>query len=166
MRYAVYVCCTLTALFISSMTLLGLPQNADEKGGVDFQVIPEKTVYSPAAIVHIKFIVENTGELPLYLFRSLSECSSQIGSFSLEIHDSTGSVINSEGCSVDLLWDKVDVVQMLTDQTSGIQLKQWDIYGKEGTIQLPKKKGIYRLDAVLHLRVLQRSSYQHSLTTR
>jgi hypothetical protein len=149
MRDAINACCLIAGMLLLSLAIARTPSDAEQCSDVNFQIVPDKKIYRPGARMSVKFIVENTGELPLYLFRNLSQCSSQIGSYFLTIHDQTGRVVNQEGCSLDMLWDKVDVVQELTDTKLGIQLRQHEIFGSEGSFKLPAKKGTYRLEGVL-----------------
>jgi hypothetical protein len=149
MKNAICAGCTIAGIFLLSLTMPGAPTESHQTEGVDFQVVPDKTVYSPGASMHVKFVVENTAESPVYLFRYLSQCSSQIGSYSLIIHDGDNRVVNRDLCSSDLLWDKVDVVQELNDPKSGVQLRQYEIFGKEGDFKFPDKKGTYKLEGVL-----------------
>jgi hypothetical protein len=136
-------------MFLLSLPVLGVPAEEDHDVGVQFQVVPDKRVYAPGATMNVMFIVEHTGESPLYLFRNLSQCSSQMGSYYLAIRDQDNRIVNREGCSSDLLWDKVDVVHDLTDPKSGIQLRQYELFGRDGDFKLPAKKGTYRLEGSL-----------------
>jgi hypothetical protein len=78
-------------MFLLSLPVLGVPAEEDHDGGVQFQVVPDKRVYAPGATMNVMFIVANTGESPLYLFRNLSQCSSQMGSYYLAIRPRIGS---------------------------------------------------------------------------
>jgi hypothetical protein len=121
----------------------------DAQCDVDFQIVADRTTYSPGAIMHVKFLATNTGEQPLYFFRGISECSSQLGSFFLLVLDEKGHQANRSGCSIDFLMERMDVVGKLTAPESGIMLKAREIYGIEANVELPMKKGVYRLKAEL-----------------
>ena len=110
----------------------------------------DKIIYAPGAIMHIKLLIANTGDAPLYLFHSVSECSSPYGSLSLRVYDEHNQPVDIGGCSSDDFGvDKRDLVDLLTRSESGILLRQGDMYGQEQEYRLPKKQGIYRVRGLL-----------------
>jgi hypothetical protein len=122
---------------------------ADGKCDVDFRILTDSASYSPGARMHVKFVVTNTGEAPLYFFRNISSCSSQIGSFFLLIIDEKGREANRSGCSSDYRMETVDVLTQLTSPETGMKLKAAEIWGFESTFKLPNKTGVYQLKAEL-----------------
>lgn len=117
--------------------------------GVDFRIMTDKLVYRPKSTMYLKFLVTNTGEKPLYLFRHMNQCGSQLGSYQLTILDRHGRRVPVQTCFADLLMDELDAVEMLTNPKSGIALKPGQIYDIEGDFELPSKPGKYRLKAEL-----------------
>jgi hypothetical protein len=77
----------------------------------------------------------------------MSQCSSQIGTFSLLILDESGREVNTSGCSVEVELDGMDLEKELRSPSSGIMLKSAEIYRVEANFKLPSKKGVYRLKA-------------------
>jgi hypothetical protein len=136
----------LVALF--GLAVLHAPSSGNEEKGVDFQMLTDKTVYSSGSTMHVKFIVTNTGEEPLYLHRDLYVCSGQFGFVFFQILDNNNQDVRTSGCSNDN-WPPGEEVEHLADPKFWVLLKQGDIYGGSGDFELPAKKGAYRLKAEL-----------------
>lgn len=117
--------------------------------GVDFRIVTDKLVYAPKSMVRVKFLITNTGEKPLYLDRGLSFCTSPMGFYWLIILDKHNKRMPVNGCSADVVMEKVDAVAMLTSPKTGIALTPGEVFGREGEFQLPTKRGTYRLKAEL-----------------
>jgi hypothetical protein len=117
---------------------------------VDFQVVADKAVYSPGSTMNVKFILTNTGETPLYVPRSLSECSNVEGSFFFRILDEKDNNVTGKECSSDVgpAWE-THVMDQVIDPKLWIVLGPGEIFGKMSTFELPKRKGTYRLKAEL-----------------
>lgn len=141
--------CALALIVLSVLIIRAMPPDPDPENGVDFQIVTDKLVYAPGSTMQVKFLVTNTGKDPIYLFRSVSNCGSQLGSYSLSVFDHNGQQVAIQRCFSDLFLDKLDVVEELTNPKLGILLEQWDIYGHVADFELPTKKGRYRLKAVL-----------------
>ena len=140
--------CAFAAVVLTVLATPVVGSDCGEEGRIDFRIITAKIHYSPGAIARVKFIITNTGEEPLYLFRSVSDCTSQIGSYLFWILDQDNKEVPLQRCSVDLAMDE-RVINELADPKFGIALRKNDIYGLEEEFQLPVKKGTYRLKAEL-----------------
>lgn len=145
-EYAGRILATIVLLVVGNGA--GFSQS-EGKRDVDFQILTDRTTYTPGARMHVKFIVTNTGEAPLYFFRDMSKCSSPIGSFFLLILDENGRQANQSGCSSDYVMEKVDVSAALISPESGMKLRTAEIWGFDGTFDLPATTGVYRLEAEL-----------------
>jgi hypothetical protein len=133
---------------LSSLLILCTSWRSDEKIGVNFRILTDKAVYSPGSTMHVKFIVTNTIEEPLYLYRHLSVCSGQLGFVFFQILDHNNADVRTSGCSADG-WPPGEEVEYLADPKFWILLKQGDIYGGSADFDLPAKKGAYRLKGEL-----------------
>lgn len=140
--------CALAAVVLFGLAIHAAAPDCGSENGVDFRIVTDKRSYAPAATLHVKFLITNPGEEPLYLFRLLSDCSSQIGSYLFFILDEKNKEVPKQRCSADLIMDE-RVIDELSDPKFGIALRKYDIYGFEGEFQLPAKKGTYRLKAEL-----------------
>ncbi len=152
---------TMTSMFVRNLkrinsviaTLISLSSitfatSDSTKTGVDFQVVVDKLVYSPGSTMNVKFILTNTGETPLYITRSLSECSNIEGAFFFRILDQKGHDVTSRGCSSDVgpAWE-THVIDQVIDPKLWIALQPGEIFGRSSAFELPKEKGTYRLRA-------------------
>jgi hypothetical protein len=63
--------------------------------------------------------------------------------------DAKNNIVPMPECASDFLMDRLDVVKELTSPQTGIALNQGEVYGREVVLELPTKKGIYRLQAQL-----------------
>ena len=100
--------------------------------------------------MHVRFLVTNSAETPLYLFRGIGQCTSQHGWLSLELRDVHNRDVERWACSADdFSMSTLDIVQFLRDPESGVFLQQGEIYGREEDYDLPKRKGTFRLHAEL-----------------
>jgi hypothetical protein len=79
MNKVIFIRCTLSLIVFFSLTTPYVSSGGDEKRGIDFQILTDKTAYSPRSTMHVKFIVTNTSEEPLYLRRDVCVCSGQLG---------------------------------------------------------------------------------------
>lgn len=143
------ISCALAAIFLSTSPIRGIASDCGEKSGVNFRIVTDKLVYPPKSRMRVDFLVTNKEEVPLYFFRTLSQCSSQIGSYLLLIVDQKKHQVPIQRCSADLLMDKLDVLETLTNPKFGILLRQGDVYGLEEDFELPAEKGTYSLNAEL-----------------
>lgn len=132
--------------WVACSTTLG----GGKESKVNFQIVADKLVYSPGSSINVKFILTNTGETPLYVPRSLSVCSNIEGFFFFQILDQGDHNLIGKGCSSDVAptWE-THVMQQIVDQKFWIALEPGEIFGKTFTIELPRKKGTYRLKAEL-----------------
>ena len=130
--------------------------------GFDFQIVTDKQVYAPKAMMHVKFLVANTdyterqdkatelyGFPVLYVDRTLSYCSDPMGFFWLTVLDKNDKSVPIQRCSADAIMAKVNAVELLANPKTGIALSPGEVYGREGEFQLPAKKGKYSLSAEL-----------------
>jgi hypothetical protein len=117
--------------------------------GVDVQITTDKRLYAQGATIRVRFLVKNTDQTPLYLFRPIGQCSSPLGSLSLSMRDPHNQEVRSFACAVDYNMDEVDPVRELTDSKFGVRLEKDDIFGRVQEYKLPKEKGLYRLQAEL-----------------
>jgi hypothetical protein len=139
----------LTAMAVAFLIPLAHAQICGPDDGVDFRVVPDKGTYAPSSTMHIMFVVTNTADTPIYLFRNVSACSSQIGSYAFLLLDSKGKEVRTQGCSSDVDMDSMDVVTDLQNAKTGILLKPYEVHGLQWDVKLPEKKGAYRLKAEL-----------------
>ncbi len=131
--------------------LRGMPRDLTPKSEVDFAIVTDRVVYPPGSVAHVKFIVTNKGETPLYLHRPLTECSGQKGFILFQMLDRENRSVDISRCSADS-WpplERAGVFKEVSDPRFWVLLQQWEIYGGESDIELPTKKGIYRLKAEL-----------------
>jgi len=126
-----------------------LPPECGPNTGVELRIMTDKLVYAPKSVMRVKFIVTNTGDVPLYFFRELNQCSSQLGSYFLRILDQRGKEVLVQRCYADLVLEQLDVIGWLNNPRWGILLRQRDVYGLEERYEVPAKKGAYRLEAEL-----------------
>jgi len=118
---------------------------------VGFRIVADRLDYSPGAALHLTFLVTNRGPSPLYLFRNLTECSSNRGFASVEVLDERNRNVGDAGCSVDYLPIRDgEIPEMMSDARSWVVLQPNDIYGREVTVFLPTKRGKYKIRAQLH----------------
>jgi hypothetical protein len=141
--------CVVVAMFFCTLTPRAAAPDLGRESDVEFRIATDKLVYSPKSTVHLKFLVTNTSEVPLYLFREVSPCSSQLGSYLMLILDRSHREVPIQRCSADLLMDTLDVVGTLTNPRFGILLLRGEVYGRDWTFELPDAKGTYRLKAEL-----------------
>lgn len=142
--------CMFWATVLISLPTQGMPQACGPKSGVSFQVLTDHLDYAPGAALHVKFLVTNTGETPLYFSRHLNGCGSPVGFVSLQILDRNNQDVRDSGCSDDVgpIGD-AELIEVVTDPRFWIQLQPREIFGGEATFALPAKKGTYRLKAEL-----------------
>jgi len=112
---------------------------------VDIQIQPDKRVYQQGAAIRVRFLVTNTDEAPLYLFRSIDQCSSPLGWLSLQILDPDGKEVPGFNCAVDYLVEQINPAQWLSDSKFAVLLRKDDVFGKWQEYKLPKRAGLYRL---------------------
>jgi hypothetical protein len=140
---------------VAAVLLIGSGLNREATGsgcdqGVELQLLTDKNLYSPGASMRVRLLVINTGQTSIYLFRDIGQCSSQYGWLSVSLHDEQNREVESWGCSDDdPLIGTRDFVGILTNPKSGVFLRHGEIYGREEDYDLPKKKGVYRLQAEL-----------------
>lgn len=116
---------------------------------IDFQILTDQLIYAPASTAHLKFIVRNISETPLYLARPLADCSSQRGFVHLQMLDREGKNVNMQTCSADS-WPPLqqrDVLKLFSDPKLWLFLMQGEIYGGGTDFVLPDKRGKYQLEA-------------------
>jgi hypothetical protein len=136
--------CAPALLFIFQMSSRAAPQKAVERG-LDVRIVTEKLVYRRGSTIDVEFVIKNTGDEPLYLFRGMGQCSSQIGSFDLQILDQHKNVVTMSGCSADLVMEQLDAIKTLTNTVTDMVLKVGEVYRYTASLELPKKKGKYEL---------------------
>jgi hypothetical protein len=117
--------------------------------GVDLKITTDKRLYTQGATIYVQFLVKNTGETPLYLFRAINQCSSPLGWLSLSMSDPRDQQVRSFACAVDYNMDEVDPVQELSGSKFGVRLEKDETFGRVQEYKLPKEKGLYRLHADL-----------------
>jgi hypothetical protein len=135
------------AMLCAGPSLGGIPRSSGCEDDMDLQIVTDKSSYAPGAVMHVKFLITNTSEKSLYLFRSVNQCSSPLGWLSVEIRDQRNEKIPTQLCSGEFDMDALNVVQALASFKSGVQLLKGEIYGRVQDYQLPKRKGAYRLYA-------------------
>ena len=151
MKKIIFATCHLAAILSFNSVLGGMPQDSVTKSGIDFRVVTDRLNYPPGSTLHVKFIVTNTSETPIYLSRGLSVCSGQFGFVYFQLLDQTNREVRKEGCSADSwpLPGQSDVLKEVSDPKFWILLQPQEIYGGEAAFELPAKKGTYRLKAEL-----------------
>jgi len=127
----------------------GLSANSACGNGLDLQIVTDKRVYAPSTTIKVEFLVTNMSDTPLYLFRSIDQCSSPLGSLSLRVRDPNNQEVPGLECAVDYLMDQLDPAQKLGDSKYGVLLRKDEIFGKWQEYEVPKEKGLYRLQGEL-----------------
>jgi hypothetical protein len=133
---------------VFSLSALADTPDCAHSNGVDFRLFTDNSVYSPGSLMHVWFIVGNNGQTPIYILRSISECTDLEGSFAFRIFDKTNRDVTDNGCSSDVgpSWE-THVMDQMTDAKLWIALQPGEIFGRESTFEAPKAKGTYRLRA-------------------
>lgn len=136
--------------------ILGLRANSNAQApkcgsavGIEFQILPDNTVYHPNSAMYVKFIITNTGEKSIYLFRFVNQCSSQVGMYHLTVFEKKGGEVPVKFCFADLLLQNLDVVETFANPKFGIELRRGEVYGDVGEFNVPAKPGKYLLKAEL-----------------
>jgi hypothetical protein len=132
--------CVPALLFIFQMSCRAAPQKVVERG-LDVRIVTEKRVYNRGSTIDVEFVIKNTGDARLYFFRLLTQCSSQIGSFDLQILDKNKNVVTRSGCSSDYYMPGMDVVKTLTASQTGMVLGIGEVYRHTDSLELPEIKG-------------------------
>ena len=138
-------------LWLCGLPSGALPQQEGSPVRASFLVLTDKLVYRPGSSAEVRFVVTNTGSSPFYLSRLMSECSGAEGSFFFEVLDRGNRDRRTGGCSADVYpewW--AQVLGKLSNPELFVLLRPGEIFGKLITVELPKKKGTYRLRAELH----------------
>jgi hypothetical protein len=133
-------------LYAPRQTVAPVP---DVKDYIQVQLVITHSVYAPGSKVHFKFLVTNVGEEPLYLYRA--GCGGPRAYYEVEIREKSGDPTHAGRfpgrIADDFDWGGRDVVRELNDPQFAIRLQSNEIYGFEDDIELPKKKGVYRIEA-------------------
>ena len=127
------------------------PQDCAKREDVHLRVLTDTMSYQAGATLHLKFLITNDGEAPIYFYRTgMSACTGQMGYVSLYIDNEQGQHVNTSGCSADT-WPlgKSDAVKELADADSGIRVNRHEIFGFEWDEKLSKERGTYSLKAEL-----------------
>ena len=147
-RFALAACVLAASLSVCSFfSQTRAASGCDE--GVDLKITTDKRLYTQGATIYVQFLVKNTGETPLYLFRAINQCSSPLGWLSLSMSDPRDQQVRSFACAVDYNMDEVDPVQELSGSKFGVRLEKDETFGRVQEYELPKEKGLYRLHANL-----------------
>jgi hypothetical protein len=147
-RFALAACVLAASLSVCSFfSQTRAASGCDE--GVDLKITTDKRLYTQGATIYVQFLVKNTGETPLYLFRAINQCSSPLGWLSLSMSDPRDQQVRSFACAVDYNMDEVDPVQELSGSKFGVRLEKDETFGRVQEYKLPKEKGLYRLHADL-----------------
>jgi hypothetical protein len=125
------------------------PSQRGEPCGAELQIDTGQGTYSAGSIMHVRFIVTNRGTDALYLFRGISNCSSQLGSLYLGVFDNSGHEVNTSGCSTEAMLKKMDVVRALNSPGAAVMLKSQELHVFDADFKLPAKRGVYVLKAEL-----------------
>jgi hypothetical protein len=66
------------------------------------------------------------------------------------LHDDHNRIVENENCSADdFSTDSLDIVDILSSSESGVVLRPGEIYGREISYDIVKKRGVYRIQAEL-----------------
>ena len=68
----------LSILSVFALSLGAVRPGSDVESEIDFQIVVKNSVFAPGTAAHVRLRITNQGE-PFYLFRQLSQCSSQLG---------------------------------------------------------------------------------------
>jgi hypothetical protein len=141
---------SIVVVIFFTLSIFADTPNSVHSNGVDFHLITDNSVYSPGSLMHVWFIIGNDGQTPIYIPRSISECTDVEGFFAFRIFDRTNRDITTTGCSsdVDPSWES-HVMDQMTDAKLWIALQPGEIFGRQSTFEAPKAKGVYRLRAHL-----------------
>ena len=139
-----------SVLLILAQALRAAPADSKCDGEITVQILTDRTIYAPGAMMHVRFLITNTGESPLNLFRRIGQCSSPYGRLSVSLHDMQNRDLKYWLCAADdFLIGTRDIVKILANTESGIFLQRGEIYGRDEDYDLPKQKGTYWLKAEL-----------------
>ncbi len=134
------------ALLLRLLPCLGdIPTISACREDVDVQIVPDKRVYTAGETARVEFLVRNGGDTPLFLFKSINQCSSPLGWLSLRVRSPHDTKFPGLECAVDYDMNKVHPAQELSDSKYGIVLRKDEVFGKRQEYKLPKEKGVYRL---------------------
>src|SRR5437660_12440448 len=138
---------SIAVILVSSATA-GPFVTADANPEITLLVSTDRDSYVPAGLMHVRFLILNTGKVPIFLFRNVNQCTSQYGWLSLEIRDSRKQEIKGLTCSADSFSvDETDIVGMLNNPRTGVVLQPGEIYGRQTDYDVPKGSGFYYLHA-------------------
>lgn len=112
---------------------------------VEVEIVPDKRVYAKGATAHVEFLVTNRGDVPVYLFKSIRQCSSPLGWLSLQIRSPQDALVPGFECAADYVTERIRMAKELSDSRYGVQLEKDEVYGKWQEYKLPQEKGVYRL---------------------
>ena len=112
--------------------------------------IPEGEL-TPGVMMNIKFLVTNTGTIPIYIFRNLGRCSSTDGFAAIEVTDKAGRPVQLGGCSGSGLGrTNAELISWVKDPRYFVWLQPGEIYGGEASFELPPMKGKFHVQATLY----------------
>lgn len=118
---------------------------------IQFQILPDKLVYTSGESMEVQFLVTNRGAQPIYIGRSLGPCTGPSGFAALEILNERGEDVRHSGCAGNgLRLADDELIRWITDAESFILLKPQETYGEVVRFDVRTKPGEHRLVAELY----------------
>jgi hypothetical protein len=114
----------------------------------NFQVVSDNYVYSLGDKLHLKLILTNEGQTPLYISREVG-CGGPTGFAVVDIVDDSGRRF-ARNCYADgIPRTDAELLELMANPKLWIQLQPGEIYGQERYYDLPPGKATYRVTAYL-----------------
>lgn len=130
---------------------LGQVTESAQNDDVSFQVITDKSAYSPHSRMSVKFLIINTGSHPIYIFSGLNSCSSLYGYYEVHVFDDKGEIVPKWACAGNDVWPGMQTVDPVSELRSPqwIELQPGHIYGRQEEVEGPSTRGTYHIGAEL-----------------
>jgi len=154
--------CGLAATFLLFVLVSSAAKPRIDFDNIKFDAVPESVTLklrkgipegelTPGVMMNIKFLVTNTGTVPIYIFRNLGGCSSTDGFADIEVKDKAGRHVDIGGCSgCGLGRTNNELIPWVKDPKYFVWLQPGEIYGGEASFELPPTKGLFHVQATLY----------------
>jgi hypothetical protein len=152
----------LAATFLLSVLVSSAAKPGIDSDQIKFEAVPEsfslklrkgipEGELTPGLMMNIKFLVTNTGTVPIYIFRNFGGCSSTDGFADIEVTDKAGRHVDIGGCGGDGLGrTNDDLIPWVKDPKYFVWLRPGEIYGGEASFKLPPTRGKFHVQATLY----------------
>ena len=118
---------------------------------INFKVFANQATYSAGFKISLTFIVENTGNEPVHILRSTSNCSSPLGAVYLHVIDETGNRVPTTTCHVGIgPVSSSEMLQQVSSERAWLQLNPGEVWGRKIQVKfIGNKRGVFRIRAEL-----------------